>query len=237
MSLRTLAVIPAFNEAQTIAAVLQRLREVAPEVDRLVVTDGSRDGTPEAVRSMGERHLELVCNVGYGRALQAGILYAMRRSYDVVVTLDADGQHDPRDVPRLVQELEASGADVVIGSRFVRTRSYTGPLGRRIGQATFSVLTRVLMGRRIYDTTSGLKAMRNGACRAALEGRFLDFHSEVLVRLSTLGFRIVELPIVVEERTVGGSMYSFVSAVAYPVKTTLFIITGMLDAWLRGRTK
>jgi len=237
MSLRTLAVIPAFNEAQTIAGVLQRLREAAPQVDRLVVTDGSRDRTADVVRSLGERHLELVCNVGYGRALQAGILYAMRRNYDVVVTLDADGQHDPRDVPRLVQELEASGADVIIGSRYVQARSYSGPLGRRIGQATFSILTRLLMGQRIYDTTSGLKALRASACGAALEGRFLDFHTEVLVRLSMLGFRIAELPIVVQERTAGGSMYSFVSAVAYPVKTMLFIITGMLDASLRGRAK
>ena len=237
MSPRTLAVIPAYNEARTIATVLQALGEAAPAVERLVVTDGSRDGTADAVRDLGERHLELVCNVGYGRALQAGILYAMRRGYDVVVTIDADGQHDPRDVPRLLEALEATGADVVIGSRFVETRSYRGPLLRRFGQATFSVLTRLLMGQRIYDTTSGLKAMRARACGAALEGRFLDFHTEVLVRLRLLGFRIAELPIVVQERTAGRGMYSFVSAVAYPVKTTLFIITGMLDALLRGRVR
>jgi glycosyltransferase involved in cell wall biosynthesis len=237
MNQRTLVVIPAYNEAATIGTVLERLRAAAPGVDRLVVTDGSRDGTADAVRSQGERHLELVCNVGYGRALQAGILYAMRHGYDVVVTIDADGQHDPRDVPRLVEALEATGADVVIGSRFAGTRSYSGPFGRRIGQATFSLLTRLLMGQRIYDTTSGLKAMRASACEVALEGRFLDFHTEVLVRLRMLGFRIAELPIVVQERTAGRTMYSFMSAIAYPVKTTLFIITGMLDALLRGRAK
>jgi glycosyltransferase involved in cell wall biosynthesis len=237
MMQRVLVVIPAYNEVATIGKVLERLRVAAPGVDRLVVTDGSRDGTADAVRATGERHLDLVCNVGYGRALQAGMLYALRRRYDVVVTIDADGQHDPGDVPRLLHALEASGADVVIGSRFVSSRSYTGPLGRRIGQATFSMVTRVLMGKRIYDTTSGLKAMRSEALAAALEGRFLDFHTEVLVRLSMLGFRIEELPIVVAERHSGQSMHSLFSGIAYPVKTSLFIITGMLDALLRGRSR
>lgn len=237
MSGRALVVIPAYNEVTTIGAVLRGLQTAAPEVQRLVVTDGSRDGTAETVRSSGERQLELVCNVGYGRALQAGLLYAMRHGYEVVVTIDADGQHDPNDIPRLLAELDASNADMVIGSRFVRDRAYRGPLGRRVGQAAFSLLTRLLMRRRIYDTTSGLKAMRASACRAALEGRFLDFHTEVLVRLSMLGFRIIELPIVVRERSVGQGMYSFMSAVAYPVKTTLFIITGMLDAMLRRRSR
>jgi glycosyltransferase involved in cell wall biosynthesis len=236
MTSRALAIIPAYNEEETIGAVLRGLREAAPWVDRLVVTDGSRDGTAAAVGALGERHLELVCNVGYGRAVQTGLHYAMRRGYDVVVTIDGDGQHNPQDVPRLIDELTRSGADVVIGSRFVSTRSYRGPLGRRIGQLLFSLVTG-LMGPRIYDTTSGLKAIRAHACRTILGGRFLDFHTEVLVRLRMLGFRIAELPIEVHERTAGRSMYSILSGTAYPIKTGLLVITGMIDALLRGKPK
>jgi len=236
MSPRAIAILPAYNEEQTIAKVVRGLREAAPGVERLVVTDGSRDGTVAQVTALGERHLELVCNVGYGRAVQAGLHYAMRHGYDVVVTIDSDGQHDPRDVSRLIDELSRTGADVVIGSRFVSTRSYRGPMGRQLGQLLFSLVTG-LMGQRIYDTTSGLKAMSAHACRTILGGRFLDFHTEVLVRLRMLGFRIAELPIDVHERSAGRSMYSFVSGLAYPIKTGLLVITGMIDALLRGKPK
>lgn len=236
MTPRALAVIPAYNEAQTIAGVLHALRAAAPEVARLVVTDGSRDGTTSVVSALDERHLELVCNVGYGRAVQAGLRYAMAHGYEVVVTLDGDGQHDPRDVRRVIEALDATSADLVIGSRYMSAQ-YRGPAGRQVGQMAFSLLTRVLLGQRIYDTTSGLKAMRAIACRAVLEGRFLDFHTEVLVRLRLLGFRIAEIPIEVQERTAGRSMYSFVRALLYPVKTGLLVITGVLDALLRGRAK
>lgn len=234
---RVLAVIPAHNEAATIRPVLEALRAAAPNVDRLVVSDGCRDETPELVRSMGERQLELVCNVGYGRAVQAGLQYAMRHGYDAVVTLDGDGQHDPRDVPRLLDALASAGADVVIGSRFLESSSYRGSLGRQLGQVTFSVLTRVLLGRRVHDTTSGFKAMRRGACQALLEGRFLDFHIEALVRLGLLGFRIVEVPVTMRARTAGTSMYTFASGIAYPVKTLLLVVTGIIDAKLRGKAK
>ncbi|HSJ64611.1 MAG TPA: glycosyltransferase family 2 protein [Gemmatimonadaceae bacterium] len=236
MTRGALAVIPAYNEAQTIASVLRGLQAAAPDVARLVVTDGSRDGTAAVVTELGERHLELVCNVGYGRAVQAGLRYAMAHGYEVVVTLDGDGQHDPRDVPRVIEALATTGADVVIGSRYMGAH-YRGPAERRAGQMAFSLLTRVLLGQRIYDTTSGLKAMRASACRAVLQGRFLDFHTEVLVRLRLLGFRIAEVPIDVQERTAGRSMYSFFRALVYPVKTGLLVITGILDALLRGRAK
>jgi len=236
MTRGALAVIPAYNEAQTIAGVLHGLRAAAPGVARLVVTDGSRDGTASVVAGLGERHLELVCNVGYGRAVQAGLRYAMAHGYEVVVTLDGDGQHDPCDVPRVIEALATTGADVVIGSRYMGAH-YLGPAQRRVGQMFFSLLTRVLMGQRIYDTTSGLKAMRANACRAVLQGRFLDFHTEVLVRLRLLGFRIAEIPIEVRQRAAGRSMYSFIRALVYPVKTGLLVVTGMLDALLRGRDR
>jgi glycosyltransferase involved in cell wall biosynthesis len=234
---RILVIIPAYNEEKTIAAVLESLRQVAPEFDRVVVNDGSKDATGEIVESLGEKQLRLPCNLGYGRALQTGLKYSILRGYDVVVSIDADGQHNPEDVPRLVGMLHKSRADMVIGSRFCHDRPYKSSFGRRVGQLLFSHLTRVLVGHRVYDTTSGFKALRATACEAIVSGTFLDFHIETIVRLSLSGFRIVETPIAVEERILGRSMHSFASVFHYPLQTVLLTVVAVVDSLIARRTR
>ena len=237
MSERVLVVMPAYNEEASIADVLERLRRVAPGFDRIVVNDGSTDGTGAAVEKLAERELRLPCNLGYGKALQAGLCYGLDHGYDIVVSLDADGQHDPSDVVRVVDALRATEADVVIGSRFGAGRPYGGPLNRRAGQILFSLLTRWLLGQRIYDTSSGLKAMRASACEAIVGGSFADFHIEVLVRLRLLRFQIVECPIEAREREAGVSMHSASSSVTYPLKTLVLTVLALVDGWLERRRR
>jgi glycosyltransferase involved in cell wall biosynthesis len=234
---RVLVVIPAYNEEKTIMPVLEHLRRVAPEFDRVVVNDGSKDATGELVTALGEKQLRLPCNLGYGHALQTGLKYSLLGGYDVVVSMDADGQHNPEDVPRLVAMLEDSKADMVIGSRFCDNRPYRSPLGRRLGQLLFSHLTRLLLGQRIYDTTSGFKVLRAAACEAIVNGTFLDFHIETLVRLSLSGFKIVEMPIRAQDRTLGRSMHSFASVFRYPLQTGLLTIVAVVDSLLTRRTR
>jgi glycosyltransferase involved in cell wall biosynthesis len=235
MSARGLIIIPAYDEADTIGAVLQGLRTTAPHLDRVVVNDGSRDATGQIVTHLGERLLSLPCNLGYGRALQTGIKYALMRGYDFVVFFDADGQHNPDNVVPLVNALLEGDVDMVIGSRFTNDRAYTGSFGRRMGQRLFSYLSLVLLGRRIYDTTSGLKAVRASACQALVRGTFLDFHTEAIVRLGMLGFSIAEMPVSVRERQHGQSMYSLRSAIEYPIKTFLLTLVAAVDALLQRR--
>jgi glycosyltransferase involved in cell wall biosynthesis len=237
MNIRGLVIIPAYNEADTIADVVRSLRTVAPEFDRLVVTDGSKDATARIVAELGEKSLALLCNLGYGRALQAGIKYALARGYDFVVFFDGDGQHNPKDVPRLINALIERHADVVLGARFGKGRPYTGPLSRRLGQALFSNLTRLLLKQRLYDTTSGLKAIRSSACKSLVEGTFMDFHIEALARLSLLGFTITEVPISVRKREHGQSMYSLVSVVEYPIKTLLLSLLAVIDVLVQRRAQ
>src|SRR5207248_1400603 len=131
--------------------LLRRLRGLPQDV--LVVDDGSRDGTEQVLREAGQPHLRHPINLGYVRALQSGVRFALRRGYGYVVTLDADGQHDPAEVPALVAGL--AGADVVVGSRFVLPTGYRAPFWRRQGMRVFSAVTALLGGQRIYDTTSG----------------------------------------------------------------------------------
>ena len=111
MDERVIVVIPAYNEEQTIASVLIRLRQAAPEFDRVVVVDGSKDATGKVVAEIGEKQINLPVNLGYGLALQTGLKYALYKGYDIVVSMDADGQHRPEDVPRLVDALRETGAD------------------------------------------------------------------------------------------------------------------------------
>jgi glycosyltransferase involved in cell wall biosynthesis len=236
MDPHVLIVVPAYNEEKTIAAVIEGLRLAAPAYDRVVVNDGSRDRTGQIVADLGEKQLWLSCNVGYGNALQTGLKYGLLRGYEIIVSFDGDGQHRPEDVEPVVAALLSSGADVVIGSRFCNGRCYSSSLGRRVGQMLFSQLTRLLLGQRIYDTTSGFKAMRSGACEAIVSGAFMDFHTESLVRLSMAGFKIIEHPIDVLERVYGHSMHSLISTVAYPLQTLLLTIVAMVDGMLTRRT-
>jgi glycosyltransferase involved in cell wall biosynthesis len=234
---RALIIIPAHNEVASIEQVIKDLRHEIPTADRLVVNDGSVDGTGELVASLGERCLQLACNVGYGPALQVGLSYARRRGYDVAVFVDGDGQHCAQDVPRMTAALEEWGCDVVIGSRYGRDRQYTGALSRRIGQRLFSYVTRLVIGQRIYDTTSGLKAVRATAFRVLLEGAYLDFHTEALVQLAMRGYDVRELQVSMRERQHGRSMHSWRSVLEYPLKTMLLTAAGAANVFLTRRQR
>lgn len=237
MEPRVLIIIPAYNEEESLGAVLQGLRRHTPGFDRVVVNDGSTDGTDAVVTALGEKQLRLVSNLGYGEALQTGMKYALICGYDIVVSIDADGQHRPEEVPRLVQTLIDENADLVIGSRFARGRSYDTPFSRRVGQLIFSHLTRILLDQRIYDTSSGFKVMTADACQALVTATFMDFHVETIVRLSMLGFKIMEAPITVMERSNGSSMHSIASIFQYPLKTLLLTMVAAMDVLIQRRTR
>jgi glycosyltransferase involved in cell wall biosynthesis len=233
---RTLVAIPAYNEAATIRGVVDRARASLPGCDVVVIDDGSRDATASQLDGTGATVVGHLCNLGYGRAFQTAVLYAERAGYERLVTLDADGQHDPAQVRALLAEFDGGRWDVLIGSRYVASRKYSGvPLGRRIGMRLFSTLVGVAAGQRVYDTTSGLKVIGRPAFAALRRWQFIDFHAEALVYLMRLGYRIGEVPITVEERRHGTTMYSTLSHIKYPLKTALMIVLGVVEANLAKR--
>lgn len=230
-------VVPAYDEADCLQDVLQDLRAAVP-YEVLVVDDGSSDPTAAVARASGVRCLALPCNLGYGGAVQSGLQMALDEDCDVVVLFDADGQHPADAIERVLAPVLSGKADIAIGSRYSDGRPYEGPLGRRIGQRVFSGLTRLLTGRRIYDTTSGFKAIGASACRAIVDTTFLDLHMETIVRLSLLGYRIAEVPVTMSPRHSGSSMHGLASAWKYPAKTLLLSVVAVLDALIirsRGR--
>lgn len=232
----TLVAIPAYNEAATIRQVVDRVRTNLPDCDLVVVNDGSRDGTGAMLEGTGATVLAHLCNLGYGRAIQTAVLYAERAGYARLVTLDADGQHDPAQVRGLLDEFDGGHWDLLIGSRYVVSRTYSGvPLGRRLGMKMFSSMVGLMTGRRVYDTTSGLKVIGRRTFRPLTNWQFIDFHAEALVYLMRLGYQVGEFPITVEERKFGTTMYSPLSHIKYPLKTALMVVLGVVEASLTKR--
>ena len=169
---RVLVAVPAYNEAANIAKVLEDLAQHAGQYDLVVIDDGSTDDTGRIVRAAGETLIDVPAHLGYGKVVHLGLRYMLARGYDAIVFFDGDCQHRAQDVPRLVEALRTEGVDLVIGSRFLAGGTYSGSVGRRVAQTVFSWLTRPLIGKRVFDTTSGLKALsaRSAMVRIARNG-------------------------------------------------------------------
>lgn len=230
---RILISIPAYNEESTISEVVQKVRRSMAEFDLLVVNDGSQDRTGQILDELGVVSAVHLCNLGYGRAIQTAIKYALKNDYEALITLDADGQHNPEHIQGMMEEFVHQNWDYLIGSRYIEAKSYKGtPLGRRAGMQIFSWLTKLVTGKRIYDTTSGLKIIHQRVFEPLTQWHFVDFHAEAIVYLARLGFRIGEHPVRVSERKYGSSMYSLISSLVYPLKTFLMVFLSAIQASL-----
>lgn len=213
---RLLVVMPAFNESRGIRGVVEAVREQVVG-DVLVVDDGSTDDTAEKARAGGALTAVHPVNLGYGAALQTGYRFALRHGYDAVLQLDADGQHDPSSIPRLLAALRH--ADVVVGSRFLDPQSYCPPLSRRIGMWLFAKVASVLAGRRITDPTSGFQAISHEALRFYAHERYpVDYpDADVLAMVARAGLRLVEVPVRMLPSPEGKSMHAGVVKPLYYV--------------------
>ena len=199
-------VIPAYNEADSLGGVLDRMpREACGlAVDTIVVDDGSADGTGEAALARGVYRARLGRNSGQGAALRVGYELARQGGARYVVTLDADGQWDPADIPSVLEPLVAGDADLVLGSR-VLGRTHTDDAFRQVGVHVFSALVRLLTGTRVTDTSSGLRAMRAEVTGQVRQEEAQYQASELLVGAIAHGYRIAERPVVMRKRAVGAS--------------------------------
>lgn len=212
-------VIPARNEAATIGEVLDGLRGASV----IVVDDASTDETGAIAAARGAVRITLPQSRGYGPALRIGIAAALAER-GPIVTMDADGQHDPSRLPALLAALER--ADVAIGSRAA------GPEGwaRRAGAVAFSLALLAATRQRLRDVVSGFKAFRPEAARALLEIDTHDLHAEALLGLMRRGFRVVEVPVPSRPRRQGESMYTFRTGAAYIWKTARRMAMAMQPA-------
>ena len=224
MGLRVLLVLPAWNEATNLPLLLTELRQLYPSYSVLVVDDGSLDATADVSREYGAAVVSLPVNLGIGAAVQTGFLFAQRYDYDIVVRLDSDGQHPPEEVARLVAAL-ADGVDVVVGSRFLKERSYRSSWLRRVGISWLSLLIRVLTGKWIADCTSGFCVYRRDAVDYLAAHYPQDYpEPESLALLIRNGFRVNEVPIRMQARRNGTSSIRGGRTLYYMIKVSLAVL-------------
>ncbi len=202
---RSLVIIPAFNEEEALPSVLATLGHERPDLDVLVVDDGSSDATSAVARTAGAAVVTLPYNLGIGGALRAGFRYAVRNGYQRAVQLDADGQHHPSAIGALERCLD-EGADLVIGSRFAASSGdYRVGQTRGFAMGLLRLLVRGLTGQRFSDTSSGFR----GFSAEMLEFFGLHYPVEYMESVEALilahgaGFRVVETPVSMSEREGG----------------------------------
>ena len=226
--MRTLAIVPAFNEADSVGAVVEEIRAFDPCFEVLVVDDGSTDGTAAVARSHGARVVSLPFNLGIGGAVQTGYRYAHDHDFDIAIQIDGDGQHDPCELPRLLGPLRAGAADLVIGSRFAGEGAYRAPVFRSVGIRLFARAISLLVRQRLTDTTSGFRAANRRAIALFAADYPHDYPEvETTVMVVRQKLRLVEAPVAMRARSGGQSSITASRSVYYMAKVTLALFVGL----------
>jgi glycosyltransferase involved in cell wall biosynthesis len=228
---RRLAVVPAYNEEQTVARVIRALHREAPGWDVLTVDDGSTDETGLCARRAGSDVLRMPFNLGIGGAMQAGFVYALEGGYDLMVQVDADGQHDPQQINALLDARSRHpGTDMVCGSRFLGDdHRYPAPISRRTGIHLFAFLLSRIVGQRVSDPTSGFRLYNRRAIELFARDYPHDYPEvEAILMLHHHRLSMREEPVRMYERDGGVSSISSGKSLYYMIKVLLAIGVGLL---------
>lgn len=224
-----LVVVPAWNEAESIAAVVTEVRGELPNADVLVVDDGSTDDTAARARTAGATVARLPYNLGVGGAMRLGYRYAYEHGHEVVVQIDADGQHDPRYVPKLIDGL--TEADIVIGARFAGEGDYRVRGPRRWAMSILSAILSLMAGTRLTDTTSGFRATNRRATELFAGWypvEYLGDTIETLVYAAHRDFRIRQVPVSMRPRMAGTPSHSPLKAMVYLVRAMAILVLALI---------
>jgi glycosyltransferase involved in cell wall biosynthesis len=227
--MRKAAIVPAYNEARSIAGVVAELRATQPELEIVVVDDGSTDETAAVARRAGAAVVQLPFNLGIGGAVQTGIEWARRRGCEVAVQVDGDGQHDPREIDKLLEPILAGKADVAVGTRFAGDGTYRPSVARRIGIGVFAGLVSLIVRQRVTDTTSGFRAMNERAIELFADEYPYDYPEvEATVLIFRHRLRLVEVPVTMRQREAGRSSITVFRSLYYMGKVSLALFVGLL---------
>jgi len=224
-----LVIVPAYNEQESIGRVVQEIRETLPSVAVVVIDDCSADATSAHAEASGARVLSLPHHLGLGGAVQAGYKLAYELGYEYVVRVDGDGQHDPKDIPRLIDALHETGCEMAIGSRFLEgDDGHTSPV-RKAGVRLFRLVLRPILGRPVRDPTSGFVAVNRAALQVFSKSFPLEYPEiEALVVLQRRAFRFTEVPCRMRPRMAGRSTITALKSFYYPLHVLLGVFVNIL---------
>lgn len=228
---RVLIIIPAWNEAGSIGDVVREVRGELPSVDVIVVDDGSSDDTAAHAAEAGAIVARLPYNLGVGGAMRTGYRYARDHGYDVAIQVDADGQHDPRYVPKLVDALDEN--DMVIGARFAGEGGYSVRGPRKWAMRMLSAVLSRLSGTRLTDTTSGHRACNRRLIEFFAHwypAEYLGDTIEVLVRVARNGYKVTQIPVAMRPRMAGTPSNSPVKATIYLGRAFVVLLLAIIRA-------
>jgi glycosyltransferase involved in cell wall biosynthesis len=229
---RVLAVLPAWNEEHCVGATIRELRDKCGDVDVLVVDDGSADNTSREATRAGALVCRLPYNLGVGGAMRTGFRYAMAHDYDVVVQVDADGQHDPAYLPTLVKGLDT--ADVVIGARFAGEGSYAARGPRRWAMLMLAFVLSRLAHTRLTDVTSGFRASNGRAIRifaTHYPAEYLGDTVESLVIALRVGLTVSQEPVSMRVRSGGQASQTSLRAATYLGRAVVALGLALVRRW------
>ena len=218
--MRTLLIIPAYNEEGSLKNTVDAVIEKAPQVDFLIVNDGSKDATAQVCRDNGYPFLDLPINLGLAGAFQSGMKYAYRHGYDCAIQFDADGQHLPEYIAPMVNAV--SSADIVIGSRFIDSKKPRSM--RMLGSDLISGAIKLTTGKSIKDPTSGLRAFNSKMIAYMATGLNCGPEPDTVSYLiKRANAKVVEVPVKMADRYAGESYLNPWKSVVYMVRMTVSI--------------
>ena len=228
--MRILIIIPAYNESANIERVINNLKTYFSQYDYVIINDGSKDNTAEICRKNGYNFVDLPVNLGLAGAFQTGMKYAWRHGYDAAIQFDGDGQHRPEYIASMIKEMETSGCDIVIGSRFVTEKKpFTA---RMLGSRLISALILLTTFRHIKDPTSGMRLYGKTVLNEYANQINYGPEPDTLAYLLNRKCKVREIQVKIDERIAGTSYLSLLNSIRYMIKMSISIV---FVQWFRKR--
>jgi glycosyltransferase involved in cell wall biosynthesis len=227
-AVRRIAIVPAFNEQESVTRVIEEIQAFDSDFDIVVVDDGSTDATSAAAARLGAHVVRLPFNLGIGGAVQTGFRYAFENGFAIAVRVDGDGQHDATQLGVLLGPVLMDEADIVVGSRFVTDGGYRSSRSRRVGITILARTLSAIVGRRITDPTSGFQALNRRAIALFAADYPHDYPEvEAALMVHKHRLRMTEVPVHMRERSAGRSSIGGLASVYYMVKVLLALFVGL----------
>ena len=223
--MKAIAIIPAYNEEESILNTVHDIKEHAIGFDYIIINDCSKDNTLKVCRENNLNVINLPFNLGIGGGVKTGYIYAYKKGYDFAVQFDGDGQHDAKYLWQMAKIMQNENIDMLIGSRFIDNEGFQSTRIRRVGIIFFSWLLRLLFGQTISDPTSGMRMCNRRVMKIFASNYPIDYpEPETTARLLNKHFKVKEFPVRMRQRQGGISSISPMQSIYYMVKVTLAIL-------------